>query len=290
MANILVVEDDTSMNQVLAETLMDEGHEVKTAPTGDIALKLADHNKFDLAISDVRLPGMDGVEVLKRMKQMQPGLKAIVITGYASADTPVRAIREKVDDYLFKPFSLVYFLNSVERTLAREEERETKFSLVQKVFSVFGRSRDDVLSELVEERQSAFRGLYLGSRSGYLSRRAASEVYNKLEILEEKFRAVLNAPEPSAKQIKDLQELYRDLSDRIASLELGAPEAENDGIIPPEHMTALYEAIKSSQIGLDDLQYAPLLRKTPDQRFETLKELLELKRQLWPGLTETTAS
>ena len=85
MANILVVEDDTSMNQVLAETLMDEGHEVKTAPTGDIALKLADHNKFDLAISDVRLPGMDGVEVLKRMKQMQPGLKAIVITGYASA-------------------------------------------------------------------------------------------------------------------------------------------------------------------------------------------------------------
>jgi CheY-like chemotaxis protein len=286
MALILVVEDDKSMNEVLKETLEDEGHEVETALNGKEALQLAETRQFDLAVSDVRLPGMDGVETLTRLKAAQPGIKTIVITGYASADTPVRAIRLKVDDYLFKPFSLVYFLNSVSRTLEGERAREIKFSLVQKLFSVFGRSRDQVLSELVEERQSAFRGLYLGSRSGYLSRRAASEVYNKLELLEEKFRGLLNNPEAEPKTIRDVQEMYRMLSDRIASLELGAEEAANEGIIPVEHMTALYEAVRSSQIGLDDLQYAPLLRKTPDERFETLKELLDLKRRLWPGLAQ----
>lgn len=286
MARILIIEDDESMNEVLVETLEDEGHEVASAFNGKAAISLARKRKFDLAVSDVRLPGMDGVETLTTMKDHDPKLKCIVITGYASADTPIRAIRLKVDDYLFKPFSLDYFLSSVDRTLAREEERENKFNLVKKLSSLFAKYKDQTLVELVAERQESFRGLYLGVRSGYLQAKAASEVYNKLELLEDDFRALLNAPETDTKAARELQLKYTDLSNRIASLELGADASQSDNLVPKDQMNALFQAVKSSQIGLDDLQYAPLLRKTPDNRFETLQELLAVKRRLWPSLSE----
>jgi len=285
MSRILIVEDDKSMNEILVETLEDEGYEVESAFSGKHALSLAQRNSFDLVVSDVRLPGIDGVETLSAIKEIAPSTKCIVITGYSSADTPIRAIRLKVDDYLFKPFSLDYFLRSVERSLAQEQKKEHRFDLVKKVFSIFERYKDNALVDLVAERQEAFRGMYLGTRSGYLQREASAEVYSKLEVLEDRFRALLNAPTTDIKAARDLQNSYTDLSNRIASLELGANADEQQEPIPADQMSALYDAICSSQIGLDDLQYAPLLRKTPDNRFETLQELMELKRRLWPGLS-----
>lgn len=286
MAKILVIEDDESMNEVLTEMLEDDEHEVVSVFNGADAVKRCERDKFDLVISDVRLPGMDGVETLTKIKALHPDQKCIVITGYASADTPVRAIRLKVNDYLFKPFSLDYFLGSVNRAIYLESERQTTFSLVQKLASFFSRSTDSQLEEVVEERQEAFRGLYLGVRSGYLNPRGAAEVYNRLEYLEVIFRDLLNQSEADPERTKELLELYRQLSDRIAKLELGADAQVGEEIVPPDQMAALYEAIKSSQIGLDDLQYAPLLRKTPDSRFETLQELLQVKHRLWPALAD----
>ena len=288
MACILIVEDDESMNKILVETLEDEEHQVTAAFNGQEALELAKRTAFDLIITDVRLPGMDGIEVVEALKKTEsgPSLKSIIITGYASADTPVRAMRMQVDDYLFKPFSLDYFLGSVNRAIYLESERETKFSLVQKLASFFSRSTDSQLEDVVEERQEAFRGLYLGVRSGYLNPRGAAEIYNRLEYLEVIFRDLLNHTEADVTRTKELLEFYRQLSDRIAKLELGADAQVGEELVPPEQMAALYEAIKSSQIGLDDLQYAPLLRKTPDNRFETLQELLQVKHRLWPALAD----
>ena len=105
-----------------------------------------------------------------------------------------------------------------------------------------------------------------------------------LEDLEEKFRAHLNAEKTDSKAARDLQGEYTALSNRIATLEQGAEATPHQTDIPPGQIEALYNAIKGSQLGLDDLQYAPLLRKTPDDRFATLQELLELKHRLWPDL------
>lgn len=282
MALILVIEDDESMNQVLVDTLEDEDHEVVSATNGKDALRLLEKKRFDLAVSDVRLPGMDGVETLTLLKKAQPDLKCIIITGYASADTPIRAIRLKVDDYLFKPFSLTYFLNIVNRVLAQEADKAQKFALVEKLFSVFGRSKNDALRDLVAERQEAFRGLYLGTRSGYLSELAAHEVYSSLESLEEQFRGHLNNESPTLPEIRTLTQDYAALGNRIAELELGSTEVQHATAVPKDQFNRLFEAVKSSQIDLDDLQYAPLLRQTPDNRFETYRKLLDLKHRLWP--------
>lgn len=287
MARVLIIEDDKSMNEILVTTLAEEEHQVQSAFSGDEALNLCRQHTFDLLITDVRLPGADGVETLAELRKLQPTLKCIVITGYAQEDTPIRAIRLNVDDYLFKPFSLSYFLQAVERVLNQEQEKKSKRALFSRLFERFGLSmgndNDAQLRGLVKERQEAFRGLFVGTRSGYLNQHSANQIYVSLENLENDFRKLLNSKKPPSDRIYDLQEHYTDIQERLALLKIGVEEDSEHPTLPGELFSPLYRAVKDSEISFEDLLYAPLLRKTPDSRFETLAELLELKRKLWPG-------
>lgn len=290
MNRILIVEDDENMNDILESTLSERNYQVRTAMNCDEALKACGEAEFDLVITDVRLPGVDGVEMLGKIRKVQPHVKSIVITGYASEDTPVRAIRTQVSDYLFKPFSLEYFLRAVERTLHGDTERQSKLAMFGKLFEKFGlslsRNKDKEIESIVAERQEGFRGLYVGIRSGYLSERAASEMYTKLELLEDRYRRLLNSKAPTVADIEEMKSCYHDVQDRIEDFKAGtAEEAPNPSILPPEQFRALYHAVKDSTISFEELLYAPLLRLTPDSRFETLGELLELKHKLWPDLS-----
>lgn len=290
MNRILIVEDDENMNDILESTLSERNYQVRTAMNCEEALKVCAESEFDLVITDVRLPGVDGVEMLGKIRKAQPQVKSIVITGYASEDTPVRAIRTQVSDYLFKPFSLEYFLRAVERTLHGETERKSKLALFGKLFEKFGlslaRSKDREIESIVAERQEGFRGLYVGIRSGYLSQRAASEMYTKLELLEDRYRRLLNNKAPTVADIEEMKSCYHDVQDRIEEFKAGtAEEAPNPSILPQEQFHSLYNAVKDSTISFEELLYAPLLRLTPDSRFETLGELLDLKHKLWPDLS-----
>ena len=286
MGRILVVEDDESMNQILVSTLSDAGHEVKSVFRGEEAVSLCQEVWFDLVITDVRLPGIDGVETLSRLKDIQFALKFIVITGYASEDTPVRAIRLSVDDYLFKPFSLRYLLDSVERVLNQDEDKKSKLDLFEALFSEVGltpaEDSHQLLETLVEARQEAFRGLYVGIRSGYLSQSKAAEIYTDLEALESSFRNELHIFEKDRSNAEKLQERYSDIHQRLALLESGDQQVGTKPRIPARLFQPLFDAVKGSAITFEELLYAPLLRTTPEERFEALAELLSLKRKLWP--------
>jgi DNA-binding response OmpR family regulator len=287
MARILVIEDDQSMNDILVATLTDDDHDVRSAFTGGDGVELCKIVPFDLVITDVRLPGMDGVEAISRIRTVQPGPKMIVITGYASADTPVRSIRLKVDDYLFKPFSLQYFLGSVNRVLDQDQKKNRKRDLVTRLFSALGRTgqkaRDRKLEKLVEARQEAYRMLYVGVRSEYLNFKASRSVYSGLEGQEAAFRGLVNMEEPPEEAVQEMTTIFNNMLDRLAMPIPGETVPGQQSELTDEEFETLYNAMKSSGIGLDDLMHAPLLRKTPDERFETLPELLELKRQLWPS-------
>ena len=254
-------------------------------------MEICKEGEYDLLITEVRLPGIDGVETIERVKRLQPDIKCIVITGYATEDTPVRAIRLNVNDYLFKPFSLAYFLNSVTRVLHQEEEAQTKKDLFTELFSRFGLSigddDDTLLEKLVEDREEAFRGLYVGIRSVYLDEPSAREIYGGLEVLENEFRKQMNAVNPEPTVTKRMQGEYKDVTERLALLKVGATEER--GLVDPMEARAfrpLFRAIKSGEVSFNDLLYAPLLRKTPDARFEAQAELLKLKRRLWPEISE----
>ncbi len=123
MARILVLEDDDSLRGVLARVLTESGYEVETASRGEEAVARASVTAFDLVVADVRMEGMDGLEALARVKQRQPDVSSLVVTGYASEADSIRAIRLGVGDYLKKPFGMKAFLESVKSVIGRGTER-----------------------------------------------------------------------------------------------------------------------------------------------------------------------
>ena len=106
MRPILIVEDETVMRESLRDWLTDAGYQVETAEEGGEALKTVTERDFGIAILDLRLPGKDGLEVLREAREKNPQLKGIIITAYPSVQTAVEAIKEGAIDYLAKPFDL----------------------------------------------------------------------------------------------------------------------------------------------------------------------------------------
>jgi len=104
--SVLVVDDDDDMQNILAVGLRQEGHQVTTASTGAEALERLEGQFFDLALLDLKLPDISGVQVLQSIKERNPEAKVVIITGYACLDTAVEALRGGADDYIAKPFRM----------------------------------------------------------------------------------------------------------------------------------------------------------------------------------------
>jgi len=106
MKPILVVDDEAIMRESLRDWLTDLGYKVETAEEGEAALKNVAEQDFGVVILDLRLPGKDGIEILKEARAKRPDLKGVIITAYPSIQTVVQAMKEGAVDYLPKPFDL----------------------------------------------------------------------------------------------------------------------------------------------------------------------------------------
>nr|WP_320049747.1 sigma-54 dependent transcriptional regulator [uncultured Desulfuromonas sp.] len=102
---ILVVDDEAVIREAVKRILEQEGYEVITATSGHTALEKVQNDDFTVVISDLKMPGMGGMEVLKSIKILQPDVPVIIITGYATVETAVDAIKNGAFDYLSKPFT-----------------------------------------------------------------------------------------------------------------------------------------------------------------------------------------
>ena len=103
--NILLVDDDMSVRSVFSSVLREEGYRVTAVKDGYEAIKVLQQEDFDLALVDLRMPGLDGIEVLGRIKSRRPQTRVIIYTGHGSAKDAVEARRNGATDYLAKPFS-----------------------------------------------------------------------------------------------------------------------------------------------------------------------------------------
>ena len=121
---IMVVDDEDSIRQSLSDVLKDEGFKVISARDGQEALKLLDSTQPDLVLLDIWMPGMDGTEVLKRIKTARPGLQVIMISGHGNIEAAVKAIKLGAYDYIEKPLSLEGILLTVKRALGEKREGE----------------------------------------------------------------------------------------------------------------------------------------------------------------------
>src|ERR687888_1643063 len=96
---VLFVDDETSLREFMHSELPRLGHEVTVCPDGRTALKVLEKNTFDAAILDLKMPDMTGIQVLERLKQVSPDTEAVMMTGYASKETAVEAMRLGAFDY-----------------------------------------------------------------------------------------------------------------------------------------------------------------------------------------------
>ncbi len=118
---ILVVDDEPSIRKVLQALLQREGHEVALAGDGAQALELLGQRPFELMITDLRMPAMDGMELLATCSRLYPGLPVIVITAHGTVDTAVEALKLGAQDYITKPFEQDELRMVVEKALRKEE-------------------------------------------------------------------------------------------------------------------------------------------------------------------------
>ena len=120
-ASILVVDDEKAIQEILAFTLTAEGYEVATAGSGEEALTRVEQQDFDVILTDIVMPGVDGLEVLERSRLLNPRASVIVMTAYAALETAITALRRGACDYLEKPFSMDVLKERVQRLLQYRE-------------------------------------------------------------------------------------------------------------------------------------------------------------------------
>jgi DNA-binding NtrC family response regulator len=114
---ILVVEDKKSMARMLTSTLESEGYSARTAGSAEEGMELMDSGRVDLLLSDLKLPGMSGMELLKKVKEQRPMLPVIIMTAFGSIELAVEAVKAGAYDFLTKPFDTGHMLVLVERAL-----------------------------------------------------------------------------------------------------------------------------------------------------------------------------
>jgi DNA-binding NtrC family response regulator len=133
-ARILVIDDDVNIRKSLEAILSAEGYNVDLAKNGKEAIKKSESTVYNVALIDIRLPDMDGVELLTRVKDNVPKMRKIIITGYPSVQNAIEAVNRKADAYLVKPVDVKKLLITIETQLelqkmekAYSEEKVVEF-------------------------------------------------------------------------------------------------------------------------------------------------------------------
>jgi DNA-binding NtrC family response regulator len=121
-ARILVVDDDESIRKSLIPALEGAGYVVDTAEDGTDAIKKAEANFYNLALIDIRLPDMEGTQLLSALKETRPKMVKIIVTGYPSLQNAVEAVNKGADGYIIKPTKMDELLKMVKEHLKKQQE------------------------------------------------------------------------------------------------------------------------------------------------------------------------
>ena len=207
--HILLVEDETNVAKGLKMVLSEEGYGVDVTMDGKSALDTFRGNGFDLVVADLRLPDIDGMEVIRTVKAERPETQVVIITGFPSVSSAVAAVKMGVHDYLRKPFTDDEFKNAVNSALLKKKEPSVEKLLVktenerliqkQEVIKVLERANQEQTfwRKLMEEGSTALRDYHLTSAAkaaiisgdlqwirdhvGDLSEKQLTFIYKRLE-------------------------------------------------------------------------------------------------------------
>ncbi len=137
MEKILVIDDEVGVVEVISEVLIHEGYEVKTTTDGFEAMELIEKETFDLVITDLKMPDYDGIEITHAVKKRSKETDVVVITGYASLESAVGALKIDVYDYILKPFNISEILSTASRIFEKQHLKKRNEELSLEVENAF---------------------------------------------------------------------------------------------------------------------------------------------------------
>lgn len=120
--HILVIDDDENIRKVVCAILNDKGYKVDAAGSGNEAIVKTAQNHYDLMLVDIRLPDMEGTELLTRIHDTVPRIRKIMVTGYPTLQNAVSAINQGADAYIMKPFDVEKMLSTIQEQLEKQKQ------------------------------------------------------------------------------------------------------------------------------------------------------------------------
>ena len=121
-ARILIIDDDENIRKVLQTILEDEGYYIETAETAKKGIEKSEESFFNLALIDIRLPDMEGIELLTKLRETKPKMRKIIVTGYPTLQNAVSAVNKGADGYVLKPFDVEKILATIKEQLQKQAE------------------------------------------------------------------------------------------------------------------------------------------------------------------------
>lgn len=126
-ARIIIIDDDESIRKILTTILEEEGYEVDTANTGKEAIRKTNEKVYNLALIDMRLPDIEGIDLLLKIRDITPRMRKIIITGYPTIQNAMEAVNRQADAFILKPFDMEKVLQTIREQLKKQDE-ERQFS------------------------------------------------------------------------------------------------------------------------------------------------------------------
>ena len=156
--NMLIVDDEESVRDSLYNWFIEDGYEVGCAENASVALNMLEKKDFDIILADIKMPGMDGLEMLKRIKTIKPSAIVIIMTAFATVDTAVQALKDGAFDYVTKPFDpddLSHLIRNASKQIALASENESlksRITNLEQVEDLIGSS--EAMQQVLREVQS----------------------------------------------------------------------------------------------------------------------------------------
>jgi len=213
---ILVIDDEDSVRESLATILKQMGYHVETRGDGKSAIRLFKQEKFDLVITDLKMAGLSGIEVLEKVKMLQPEILVIIMTGFASLESAIASIRKGAFDYLVKPFQVDALKLVVKRSMEMKRLAENNVMLLGDL-----KAKNEELARANIEIKRAQKKLVEAERLGAITETVAAlhhEINNPLMAMLVKVQVMEDRIRESDSHIGQDLKLLEELILRVASI------------------------------------------------------------------------
>ncbi len=156
---LLLVDDEEEFVSALSERLSVRGYEVRTALNGRDGLAVIEEGFVpDVVLLDVKMPGMDGVEVLHRIKEQQPLIQVVLLTGHATVDSAVQGMKEGAYDYIMKPADFAELIGKIDTAAVRKREHEQEITEIRQTPYLSPREQEEKVAAVIARAKRNIQG------------------------------------------------------------------------------------------------------------------------------------